>query len=209
MYGGLWAGATWFISSMAASTSAFTRCTPLIAPPCTALKPMADTSAASFRQPASGRSIVRASGAPLRHGRAPGPSARAAAPPISTVQRLSDEPIRSMPPRASWRSSVMSNSRYLKLVEPDWPPGSSSHPHNKNNILAPISSPSPLAGEGPLASSSRVRRRHHASPSTVIPAGLRLDGTGILPVQPLPGRPIALARCPCHPSNRMRHPYDK
>ena len=29
MYGGLWAGATSFISSMAASTSGVTRCTPL------------------------------------------------------------------------------------------------------------------------------------------------------------------------------------
>ena len=35
-------------------------------------------------------------------------------------------PIRSTPPRASCRSSVMSNSRYLKLVEPNWPPESSS-----------------------------------------------------------------------------------
>ena len=33
-------------------------------------------------------------------------SARADVPPISTKQRLSGEPIRSMPPRASWRSSV-------------------------------------------------------------------------------------------------------
>ena len=51
MYGGLWAGATWLISSIAASTSGVTRCTPLIRPPCTALKPIAETSPASFRQP--------------------------------------------------------------------------------------------------------------------------------------------------------------
>src|SRR4029079_19377279 len=39
-------------------------------------------------------------------------------PPISTKQGLSGEPIRSTPPRASCRSSAISNSRYLKLVEP-------------------------------------------------------------------------------------------
>src|SRR5438477_3794584 len=39
-------------------------------------------------------------------------------PAISTKQRLSGEPIRSVPPRASCRSSRMSNRRYLKLVEP-------------------------------------------------------------------------------------------
>src|SRR5206468_8088364 len=39
-------------------------------------------------------------------------------PSISTKHGLSAEPIRSTPPRASCRSSAISNSRYLKLVEP-------------------------------------------------------------------------------------------
>src|SRR5438552_1088339 len=39
-------------------------------------------------------------------------------PPISTMQGLSAAPIRSTPPRARQRSSAMSKSRYLKLVEP-------------------------------------------------------------------------------------------
>src|SRR5437764_14138381 len=38
--------------------------------------------------------------------------------PLSTKQRDSAEPIRSTPPRASTRSSVISNRRYLKLVLP-------------------------------------------------------------------------------------------
>ena len=95
MYGGLWAGATWFISAIAASTSASTRWTPLIRPPCTALKAMADTSAALPRQPSSG-SVNWA-----RHCRTASAwsGTRAAVsrrrPPISTTHGLSGEPIRS------------------------------------------------------------------------------------------------------------------
>ena len=39
-------------------------------------------------------------------------------PPISAKVRLSAAPIRSTPPRASCRSSVISINRYLKLVDP-------------------------------------------------------------------------------------------
>jgi len=53
MYGGLWAGATLLISSIAQIRSASTRLTPVIRPPWTALNAIAATSDAVFKQPVS------------------------------------------------------------------------------------------------------------------------------------------------------------
>ena len=118
IYAGLWAGATSFIWAIARSTSSVTRCTPLVRPPCTALNPIAETSAAPPTQPDSGsvnwarhwRTASAWSGTRSTFSWRDGP--------ISTTQRLSGDPIRSIAPRANWRSSAMSYKRYLKLVEP-------------------------------------------------------------------------------------------
>ena len=103
---------------MAAITSGVTRRTPLRAPPWTVLKAIAETSAASFRQPDSG-SVSCARQRRTASAWSATRSVRSCRRwPICSVQRLSGDPIRSMPPRASCRPASMSNSRCLKLVEP-------------------------------------------------------------------------------------------
>ena len=120
IYGGLCAGATPHISSIAASTSGVTRCTPLYAPPWTALKAMAETSdrpqAAVLRMGQLRQAVMHRLDVIARADRLSNFFADLAAHLHGAAAFGRADPLDAAARSCRWPS--MSNRRYLKLVEP-------------------------------------------------------------------------------------------